>query len=342
MKYKEFFRKFQDSRLYKFYNALVTSATFGIILSMIFFVYESYQNNETQDKIVSRLEHVEGSLSTRYLGVFPEYLGQINNLLSSIRSSNDSIIIFEDVLYYGIKSSSSEFVGYNSNLFRLANRGNKIIIAYYNSAPGEAQVFRRMIKDAIISPVYINEMQNELRDSLMLLRRSSMHERLRLDSLMSEKYFQKTLALSDQEFYINRQRIIDYLTPTDLTEYANSPDVIDQHIYQMCNQLDSIKRHYLGKENVTFADYENMYSSFNACMVSHYSKYITIELLPINEYLTMGCWHVKSHRGESQSIFAFPSKYSSDEIGFISHDKAFAKYISEMLHGMKSNIRKHQ
>ena len=38
------------------------------------------------------------------------------------------------------------------------------------------------------------------------------------------------------------------------------------------------------------------------------------------------------------SILAFPSKYSSDEIGFYSQDELFSAYIMTILQGIRSNV----
>ncbi|MCQ2317534.1 MAG: hypothetical protein MJZ90_01255 [Bacteroidales bacterium] len=61
-----------------------------------------------------------------------------------------------------------------------------------------------------------------------------------------------------------------------------------------------------------------------------------IKLVPLNEYLTMSCWMVKSTTN-MRAVLAFPSKYSSDEIGFYSQDDAFARYISTMMGGILLN-----
>ena len=62
-----------------------------------------------------------------------------------------------------------------------------------------------------------------------------------------------------------------------------------------------------------------------------------IELLPLKEDLMMCCW-MRSYKGKGRAIFAFPSKYSTDEIGFISQDKAFVRYINTMLKGVKGSL----
>ncbi|MBP5614548.1 MAG: hypothetical protein J6X35_10460, partial [Bacteroidales bacterium] len=94
-----------------------------------------------------------------------------------------------------------------------------------------------------------------------------------------------------------------------------------------------------GINEVHFADYERMYSDVTDCIAECY-RYHGIELLPLNEYLTMSCWLIKPANKNSsvKSILAFPSKYSSDEIGFYSQDELFSEYIVTILNGVRGNI----
>ena len=59
------------------------------------------------------------------------------------------------------------------------------------------------------------------------------------------------------------------------------------------------------------------------------------DLIELKEFLTMSCWLVRD-----KAILAFPSKYSSEEIGFSSQDKAFVDYIHTMLVGVRSAAKK--
>ena len=74
-------------------------------------------------------------------------------------------------------------------------------------------------------------------------------------------------------------------------------------------------------------------------MLQYYNKY-GIDMVPLDDYLTMSCWMVKkSNPKEVKTVLAFPSKFSSDEIGFYSQDEAFSKYIGTMLEGVRQNLR---
>ena len=82
-----------------------------------------------------------------------------------------------------------------------------------------------------------------------------------------------------------------------------------------------------------------MYKKLSEIILSYYTKY-GINMVPLNEYLTMSCWLVKkSSRKEVKAVLAFPSKYSTEEIGFYSQDEAFSRYISTMLEGVQQNRR---
>ena len=74
----------------------------------------------------------------------------------------------------------------------------------------------------------------------------------------------------------------------------------------------------------------------NEVIAKYYVNY-GVDMVPMNEYLTMSCWLVKKGNKGIGSVLAFPSKYSTDEIGFYSQDEAFSRYITTMLEGVKDN-----
>lgn len=80
-----------------------------------------------------------------------------------------------------------------------------------------------------------------------------------------------------------------------------------------------------------------MYIDMSRVIIGLYSNYPNIELLPLTESLMMSCWLTKIGK-EERAIFAFPSKYSTDEIGFVSQDEAISRYIHKMLVGIKNNV----
>ena len=81
----------------------------------------------------------------------------------------------------------------------------------------------------------------------------------------------------------------------------------------------------------------NMYKDMSNAVSDLFGQNENIELIPLNENMMMSCW-LSDINGEEKAIFAFPSKYSTDEIGFISQDASFANYIRTMLEGIKLSI----
>ncbi len=82
---------------------VTNSPIFGLVLMHAIFLFEQYKNSSQQKEIVDNLMYVQKSLSTKYLGLFPDYLDQINEILEGA-APNDTVVIFEDVLYYGFTS----------------------------------------------------------------------------------------------------------------------------------------------------------------------------------------------------------------------------------------------
>ena len=90
--------------------------------------------------------------------------------------------------------------------------------------------------------------------------------------------------------------------------------------------------------SITFKDFVEMYKSMDLQIKKHYTRNERsnfIELIELKEFLTMSCWLVRD-----KAILAFPSKYSSQEIGFSSQDNAFVDYIHTMLVGVRSAAKK--
>ena len=344
--------KFKSSKAYRVINGIATSAIIGLAMSLLFFGYEVYleqdqekQNNEHFMQTVKQLDEVRQSLSTRYLGAFPNYLTHINRVFENLQPQ-DTVIVFEDVLYYGIKSRPAEFCRMNQLLVNHARQGGIVTIAYYANHPKgkenmTSMIFHRMMIDSRIAPAYVPKMREEKMQKMREYKPDGKLSRTQIDSIVTEKYF----ALSQQEDSKAKKKDLQKFLDTDLAKHLgfSNEQEIDTSLYRICQQLDSIKHHYLGHgkrlADIHFADYENMYSEQTDCLVAFYQQQ-GIELIPLEEYLTMSCWLVK--RAEdyraTEAILAFPSKYSSDEIGFYSQDVSFTDYISMILAGVRGEI----
>lgn len=360
---------------------ILDSATFALLLSILLFSYEMISSTKETDQIVDNLMEIQGSLSTRYLGLFPEYIDNINSLLINTihergrTESRDSIIIFEDVLYYGIRSDAAGFRKMVENLVNLSNSGCHIMIAYYNPY---GIPFKQMIRDNMIKDEYKNQYLSDIasyRDRVNKLRSAtnklnpnlsriefdteirgllnqyfdnyfvehadshdSLHQIMRniynyrlVDSTLSQRYYEQTRKANSKRF---KTIIKELLQPIPQKEDAT--DATSLRVNQLCLELDNIKRSYMDKpyEEIMYMDFHNMYRDISLVIGDLLKQQPNIELLPMNESLMMCCW-MSSVNDRAQAIFAFPSKYSTDEIGFISQDPAIARYIRTMLKGVR-------
>lgn len=352
-KLKDFWERLKQMRGFELLSAFIKSAAVGMLFAVFCFVYDVYQGSEQDkqlQKSIDKLANIEQSLSTRYLGIFPEYISEISLLFENLEPA-DTVIIFEDVLYYGIKSRPKEFCIMNDKLFEHALKNGSITVVHYNvehsdQRPVWNEIFHKMIVESRINAKYIPEMDEERRSEMRRLReenpRMDRSVWVELDSTLCEKYFAMTRDDNPEKF---NKDVAVYLDK-GLIPVA-SPDrpftMAENITYQMCLEIDSVKEHYIGNnkpcEEILFADYEKMYRGMSNVIIKYYKRY-GIEMIPLDEYLTMSCWmSQKGNRKEVKTVLAFPSKYSTDEIGFYSQDEAFSQYITTMLEGVKQSIR---
>lgn len=371
------------------FKTLIGSASFALILSVIIFLYQEISTKRDFIRVVDNLSQIENSLSTRYLGIFPEYIKNINALLEDVilhQEANgkcDSVVIFEDVLYYGIISDSQGFKTMMQNLLTISNNGSHITIAYYDV---NGRPFKQMVKDELISNKYQEYYQrdvrryfnalNNLRNEVKEVRGTIPKDKVRstMQNLI-EKHFNKFCI----EYTTNRydryklmsqfsdyrvieplicQRYFDSTKVNDIEGFKKSiglmlrklpyddkvANKVEERVNKLLKDLDLIKESYLKKDinEITYADYENTYRDLSLAIIEMLSENSNIEMLPMDESLMMSCW-MCNEKGKGKAIFAFPSKYSTDEIGFMSQDAAFIRYIQTMLNGVKSRLSiKHQ
>lgn len=332
-------------------NTFLKSAAFGLLFAVVCFVYDichdSAQDKQLEESI-DKLVRIEQSLSTRYLGIFPEYISEIGGLFENVAPS-DTIVIFEDVLYYGIKSRPREFYCMNKQLFEHALNNGSITVAYYDfkrtdSKPVWVDIFHKMIMESRINSKYhslMNERRSDeihrMREKQQVLDRDELNQ---LDSVLCEEYFAATRDDDKERF---KKDVNTYLSKDLIAAGQDETSLAGKNAYQMCVEIDSVKQLCLGNgkamEEISFHDYEQMYRQISEVIVKYYAK-LGITLVPLDEYLTMSCWMVKKgNRKSVETVLAFPSKYSTDEIGFYSQDEAFSKYIGTMLEGVRQNKR---
>lgn len=332
---KELWGRFQQTLPYKIGRFLANSAAIALLITAILFIYQEYEEQERADKIIENLQGISGdlldvqkSVSTRYLGIFPDYLEEINGLYDGI-APEDSVVVFEDVLYYGFLSRPEAFTAMNRKMISHADAGGKVTIVYYNPAP-RSRIFHQMMRDLLISPEFFGDMvferrrQTGSRESHVSIR-----QRLQEDSLMCRRFFALTREKDLPAFTRTQNRMLKPIASINGTE-----DELGMELQEVWSRIDSLKNFWLGKNpmEVDFFDYENLYRGMSHEMEVCYSRH-GIELVALDEYITMSCWLVGG-----KAVLAFPSKWATDEIGFFSQDPAFTRYITTMLAGARGQI----
>lgn len=364
------------------FKLILDSATFALVLSVAFFLYEMTKDDRENKEVISELVGIKNSLTTRYMGVFPEYISSINNLLGEAVDhqkkfdTRDSVVIFQDVLYYGIRSDVHGFKKMMNNLLTLSHYGCHITIAYYD--PNE-QPFKNMIRDKLVSYEYQKCYRKDIDDyrkriSQFRRDRSGISKELThdsvevvisdlinknfdnylannvvenkrtvienissyryVDSILRERYYDST-RLKNPTFVINT--IEGHLERIPL--YKDEIGEVSARVDNLCKKLDDIEERYLkGKvDDVSYYDFYEMYKEITIEISDMLAQNPNVELIPLRESMMMSCWMIDVN-GLDKAVFAFPSKYSTDEIGFISQDIAFSQYIRTMLNGIKLSM----
>ena len=364
------------------FKLILDSATFALVLSVAFFLYEMTKDDRENKEVISELVGIKNSLTTRYMGVFPEYIISINNLLGEAVDhqkkfdTRDSVVIFQDVLYYGIRSDVHGFKKMMNNLLTLSHYGCHITIAYYD--PNE-QPFKNMIRDKLVSYEYQKCYRKDIDDyrkriSQFRRDRSGISKELThdsvevvisdlinknfdnylannvvenkrtvienissyryVDSILRERYYDST-RLKNPTFVINT--IEGHLERIPL--YKDEIGEVSARVDNLCKKLDDIEERYLkGKvDDVSYYDFYEMYKEITIEISDMLAQNPNVELIPLRESMMMSCWMIDIN-GLDKAVFAFPSKYSTDEIGFISQDIAFSQYIRTMLNGIKLSM----
>ncbi len=334
-------------KVVKYGNKILASAPIAMLLTIAIFAYELNENEreaaaalEKQKVVTDNLKTIEQSLSTRHIGIFPDYLTEINKLLAETPLSTQDtsmVIIFEDVLFYGAFYNGVAFKEMIVQLAKLANENKKIMIAYYDnnrSSEGRERrdrMFREVIQESWMKQEDLISLAQErtalVQDPLYLNEVRARRRYATIDSIVCEKYF---AIYRDEQRKVFSERRDKILIPFyDQTKNDN----------KLFLRLDNIKNAYLGKpeKDITFYDIYTMYYEFTEQLKLFFRQH-NIETLPLNSYLSMSCW-----ANGGKTLFAFPGRFAADEIGFISHDEHILNYIKTMLHGVLSQSKeKHE
>jgi hypothetical protein len=311
------------------YKSIVILSPFGLLLSIAFFMIQAKES----EQLVGNLTHIEQSLSTRHIGIFPDYLDKINQLLyETPRMQDDTtkIIIFEDVLFYGAFYNGTAFKEMMRQLSELSEKGKKIVIAYYdnNEDMRKGKMFREVVQESWMRQQDLSALSQERRAWMDKLRKEKASGGggavFRIaDSIASEKYF---ACYRENELKEFSERIEKIRSP--LYDKAKNDDLLFQ-------KLDNIKNTCLNKpvKTITFYDIYTLYHQVTEELKAFFGQH-NIQLLPLDNYLTMSCWS----NGE-KVLFAFPGRFAAEEIGFISSDIAILYYINTMLEGVENSLK---
>jgi hypothetical protein len=312
----------KQSFLQTAYKVVTVLAPFGFILSIAFFLIQTKRS----EKLVNNLVGIEQSLSTRYIGIFPDYLDKINELLSETpQNETEKIVIFEDVLFYGAFYNGTAFKEMVNNLTKLSIQGKTITIAYYGSDDNlrAGRMFREVVQESWMRQTDLSNLVQYRRELIDSLQKENISRRslfLIADSIASERYFAVYRDGARVEF---EKRVEKILVPLYNAENND---------YKVLKQIDEIKQKCLNKpaNAVTFYDIYVMYQQITDKLAEFY-RTNKMQLIPLRNYLTMSCWS-----NGKKVLFAFPGRFAADEIGFISQDIAILRYIDTMLDGVKS------
>jgi hypothetical protein len=206
--------------------------------------------------------------------------------------------------------------------------------------PIAMDIFHNMIKDEHISSDNIAMMNKECDTIIKTIKGDNKLQKIwAAEYELCDKYFKATIKKDYKKFEESINGENGYLS-TALINFGENETTQGAGVAKdMCKDIQKLKEKYLKKDlnKITFADFENMNREISMVIAEYYEKR-GIKLVPLDEYLTMSCWMVKyGNTTGIKAVLAFPSKYSSDEIGFYSQDEAFARYITTMLNGILLN-----
>ena len=399
-----FLEKVRSYKIFRVVKIIAESAAFALVISLILFGIEMFDNMKTSQELSKNLLEIQNSLSTKYLGKFPDFMPDINRLYEGAKAG-DSIVIMEDVLFYGINSAPVDFYEASLKLFDLAANGSQVMISYYIP---DGMAFNFMLQELLLS----QKQYKNYRDTLMLFyQRSHLYKREKMvviDScvannfkrtetdreiaslldkyfgdifeqadiekqkermiahepsrltendgnsiasrsdnalaraLLIEKFFEKTKKEDLKSF---QSMVAMYRRPTMIAKVNESSTRIQLEAQSMCLKMDSIRIKYLGRDNtpvdkIKYSDFKNMFAEMTKVMEESYHRYPSITLVPIDEFISVRSWLVESREGAHKAIMAFPSRYSSSEIGFFTTDETTRDYIKTMQKGILINYSK--
>ena len=276
------------------------------LIALIFALLQTYQAKTIID-----------SISTRYVGEFPATMGQINKLLLD---ATESIVIFEDVLGYGMFSEPDEFHKYLTILDKKSADGKlKLEIVIYNN-----DVNLRTTKMQFVGSKYIEKFR----------------------SLRNEKDSAKTIE--EREIVINKMVVFrdsiftEYLKENKKKwEYFLNYDFSNEKGQEGKNgytQLDKSKNIFKDRdvESIKFLEFYDMLVDFDKkieTILTAGGGRSNVKIETVGIMHTMNCWLTKGK--DTKAIFGFTRGFGSSEIAFTTIDPQLIAHINSLKISMK-------
>lgn len=249
-------QKSKSHKMVGYVSTFLKSAAVALIFALVCFAFDRYENIMQQkqlDESIAKLDEIEQSLSTRSLGIFPGYIKEIRELFNNINKT-DTIVIMEDVLYYGFKSKPKEFYEMNKKLFDHAMQGGAVTIAYYNyehkNVPIAMDIFHNMIKDEHISSDNIAMMNKECDTIIRTIKGDNKLQKIwATEYELCDKYFKATIKKDYKKFDESINGENGYLS-TELINFGENETSQGAGVAKdMCKDIQKIKEKYLKKRS---------------------------------------------------------------------------------------------
>ncbi|MBR5433892.1 MAG: hypothetical protein IK117_05610 [Bacteroidales bacterium] len=326
-------KDFFSSKFFNFWKIILSSAPFALLLSIIFFWYQTYSNEKDVNGLLSNLRQIESSLSTRNIGIYPDYLIYINqfvlsdkgetnmeaNLREVASKGKEKYVIFEDMLLYG--AFTKDTTSFQEMVVSMKNKDSRSVSLVYYKVGGvmrESNYYRN-IRERWIPREYMTDIYME---------RKNVFSKRRIRGVDSIAYV--TDSLYDVFFKKYWDEHLDELK-VKIEPMKKHHFYSEKYALPVFEQMDAVKDRHIGKKKIKDIKYTDIQIVYDSCslILEKYYETCGVNLIPVRNTISMNAWS-----NGSTAIFAFPSQYGASEIGFISHDEAILNYIEGMLQGI--------
>jgi len=241
-----------------------------------------------------KAKELTDSISTRYIGEFPKHLSDINKMIDK---AEKEIIIFQDVIGYGIFSQPKEFHKFMTTLVQKNAIPITIKVCIYTSKLYEETREYQFIgfEDAYNYKKLKNSdssAASEMREKLFIKKKN-------------ENKFKKSRYENFVNFFSKNAGNLNYDK--------------DSVIYKIVTGLPSY-------ENITYDVFNDALSKIQNYLFLYCKEYLKFSIEPVDRMHVMNCWMIDGKK----AIFGFPINYNADEITFTTNDAHITKYVSDM------------